>query len=62
MYMQMGDRRLQRYYLGQMFFGTSVPRRVIRAALRVASALGLFEMILPGYVVIARRRLERRSR
>jgi hypothetical protein len=60
MYMQMGDRRLQRYYLGQMFFGTSVPRRVIRAALRVASTLGLFEMILPGYVVIARRRPERR--
>ncbi|HET9495166.1 MAG TPA: hypothetical protein VFR15_13130 [Chloroflexia bacterium] len=55
MYMQMGDRRLQRYYLGQMFFGTSVPRRAIRAALRAASALGLFEMILPGYVVIARR-------
>jgi hypothetical protein len=62
MYMQLGGRRLQRYYLGEMFFATSVPRRAIRAALRVASALGLFEMILPGYVVIARRRPGRRSR
>jgi hypothetical protein len=62
MYMQMGDRRLQRYYLGEMFFGTSAPRRAIRAALRVASALGLFEMVLPGYVVIARRSTGRRSR
>jgi hypothetical protein len=56
MYMQMGDRRLQRYYLGQMFFGTSVPRRAIRAGLRIASALGLLEMVLPGYAVIARQR------
>jgi hypothetical protein len=56
MYMQLGDRRLQRYYLEQMFFCTSVPRRIVRAGLRAASALGVFELTLPAYLVIARRR------
>lgn len=55
MYMQLGDRRLQRYYLEQLFFGTSVPRRIVRAVLMAASALGVFELTLPGYLVIARR-------
>jgi hypothetical protein len=59
MYMQMGDRRLQRYYLEQMFFGTSALRRIVRAALRTASALGVFELSLPGYIVIARRQAAR---
>jgi hypothetical protein len=61
MYMQMGDRRLQRYYLEQMFFGTSALRRLVRAALRAASALGVFELSLPGYIVIARRRAARQT-
>ncbi len=49
------DRRLQRYYLGNMFFAMSFQRRVLRRLLQVAVLLGLFELTLPGYMVVARR-------
>src|SRR5207249_2101690 len=51
----LGDRRMQRYYLDNQFFAMSMGRRVLRALLRVASAAGLFELTLPGYMVVARR-------
>jgi hypothetical protein len=51
----LGDRRLQRYYLDYQFFAMSPGRRVLRLLLRAASAAGLFEFTLPGYMVVARR-------
>jgi|GEM_PF-2757725 len=55
MLLPLGDRRLQRYYLNHVFFAMSLQRRVLRRLLKVAVALGLFELTLPGYMVVARR-------
>ncbi len=55
----LGDRRLQRYYLGHIFFAMSWRRRVLRSALGVLRRLSLFELVLPGYSVVARRVRER---
>lgn len=56
MLMPLGDRRLQRYYLRRLFFGTSPSRKVLRSALTLLSEAGLFEMVLPGYIAVARKR------
>jgi hypothetical protein len=56
MLMQLGDKRLQNYYLDTIFFGTSAKRRALRLALRLAVRLGLFELTLPGYMLIAQRK------
>jgi hypothetical protein len=47
------DRRIQRYYVGYIFFAMSPVRRLLRRALAAAVALRLFEFTLPQYVLIA---------
>lgn len=54
MLMPLGDRRLQRFYLRSLFFGTSLSKKALRLALRLLSEVGLFELALPQYVAIAR--------
>jgi hypothetical protein len=56
MLLPLGDLRLQRYYLNHVFFAMSRRRRLLRRLLAVAVELGLFELTLPGYMVMARRR------
>lgn len=55
MLLPLGDRRLQHYYLSHVFFAMSWPRRVLRPILNVLVWAGLFELTLPGYMVLARR-------
>ncbi len=54
----LGDRRLQRWYLGQIFFATTPARRALRRVLAALIPLGLFEATLPGYMIVAGRARE----
>jgi hypothetical protein len=55
MLMPMGDRDVQSYYLDYQFFATSPARRILRFVLRMAVKLGLFDLTVPAYSVLARR-------
>jgi hypothetical protein len=57
----LGDRQLQAYYLAEMFFAMSIGRRIVRAGLWGAVRLGVFERLLPGYLMIAGRTAEWRD-
>lgn len=61
MLLPLGDRRLQKYYLNHVFFAMSFQRRLLRRLLAVAVRLGLFELTLPGYMVVAQRSSGSRS-
>lgn len=51
----LGDRQLQHYYLDEIFFAMSGRRRALRLVLRMLVVANLFELTLPGYVLLARR-------
>lgn len=57
MWLPLDDRRMQRYYLEQVFFASSGRRRWLKQALRATVSLGLFELTLPCYSLLARRRI-----
>ncbi|MEO6456997.1 MAG: hypothetical protein ABIO92_01790 [Chloroflexia bacterium] len=56
MLIPLGNRRLQRYYLHNLFFAMSTKRRILRELLQLAVRINLFELTLPGYIVVAKRR------
>lgn len=55
MLLPLGDRRLQRYYLRQLYFGGSWWKEVLRGTLSLLVHTGLFQMALPRYFAVARR-------
>jgi hypothetical protein len=52
----LGDRRMQRYYLDNLYFAISPGKRTLLSLLKVAATVGLFEMSLPGYMAVATKR------
>jgi hypothetical protein len=64
MLLPLGDQRLQRYYLSEVFFAMTTRRRLLRPLLAVLIEAGLFELSLPGYMIVASglRESERRGR
>lgn len=55
LFLPLGDRRFQCYYLAEVFFAMSPARRLLRRGLAALVAVGLFEWTLPGYAVVATR-------
>lgn len=55
MLMPMGDRDVQNYYLDYQFFAMSAARRALRSVLKLSTRLGVFDLTVPAYSVLARR-------